>query len=474
MSISSFLTLAFLISFALPLGCSQSQNVEASTQDDEIVAFADVNVIPMDTERVLETYTVIVQDGVITEMGPSASVEIPQGARVLDGRGAYLLPGLTDFHIHLRSTDELISYLAYGVTTVVHLSDAQPGAPDLLRYRDQLASGEMLGPRLLMSGPMLDGDPPIWPNVSVVVTTPEEARNVVVEQKQAGYDFIKVYNNLPPEALEAATATAHEQGMAVVGHIPRGAGRDQALQRALEANQDMFAHGEEYFFTYFYSDVDSLLDLGEVPFPDETRITQAVRMTRAAGTAVTPNLSFVAMTRRQLDDIEAVLADPETRYLHPDVLTMWRTQNFTHRPDLERFDKREQAKYPFLRKLTKALNDAGVPLLLGTDASFIGLFPGKSAHVELREMVEAGLTPYEALKTGTRNAGGFIGDYVSSAEPFGLVAPGQRADLILVQGNPMEDISTVSNIEGVMVRGRWLTSAELQQAREEVAASYGR
>ena len=192
MSRSSFLTVAFLISFAAPLGCSQNQNVEASTQDDQSVAFADVNVIPMDTERVLEKYTVMVQDGVITEMGPSASVEIPQGARVLDGRGAYLLPGLTDFHIHLRSTDELISYLAYGVTTVVHLSGAQQGAPDLLRYRDQLAAGERLGPTLYTSGPLLDGAPPIWPGVSVVATTPEEARDVVVEQKQAGYDFIKV------------------------------------------------------------------------------------------------------------------------------------------------------------------------------------------------------------------------------------------------------------------------------------------
>ena len=282
------------------------------------------------------------------------------------------------------------------------------------------------------------------------------------------------YNNLPPEELEAATATAHEQGMAVVGHIPRGAGRDQALQRALMAGQDMIAHGEEYFFTYFHSDVDSVLDRGEVPFPDERRVPDAVRMTREAGTTVTPNLSFVAMTRRQLDDMEAVLADPETRYLHPNVLAMWQTQNPTRRSDLERFDKREQAKYAFLKKLTKALNDAGVPLLLGTDASVFGLFPGKSAHVELRELVEAGLTPYEALATGTRNAGAFMNEYVPSTKPFGIIARGQQANLILVQGNPLEDIRNTMNISGVMVRGRWLTSAELEQAREEIATSYGR
>lgn len=187
-----------------------------------------------------------------------------------------------------------------------------------------------------------------------------------------------------------------------------------------------------------------------------------------------PNLSFVAMTRRQLDDIEVVLADPETRYLHPDVLAMWQAQNFTRRSDLERFDRRERAKYPFLKKLTKALNDAGVPLLLGTDASAPALFPGRSAHVELRELVRAGLTPYEALATGTRNAGMFIGEHVRSARPFGTVAPGQQANLILVKENPLTDPDVTLDISGVMVQGRWLARAELDQAREEVAATYGR
>ncbi len=236
----------------------------------------------------------------------------------------------------------------------------------------------------------------------------------------------------------------------------------------------MFVHGEEYFFTYFYGDVDSHLDRGEVPFVEETRIPDAVRMTRAAGVAVTPNLSFVAMTRRQLDDMDAVLADPEVRYLHPNVLSRWESHNPTRRADLDQFNKSEQAKYPFLRRLTKELNDAGVLLLLGTDASVSGLFPGKSAHVELRELVDAGLTPYEALTTGTRNAGEFISRHVSSTKLFGTVALGQRADLILLRGNPLINIDNISNIEGVMRRGRWLSNIALEKMREEVAKSYGR
>jgi len=456
------LTLALLIASA----CSgQSASGDLASTGDGAVAFTNVNVLPMDTERVVRGQTVVVRDGVIVQVGPLDAVEVPSGARRIDGADRYLLPGLADLHIHLRSIDELASYLAHGVTTVLHMSGAMGGAPDLLRYRDEIARGTRPGPALYTTGPILDGSPPVFAGVSIVVTTPAEARRTVAAQHEAGYDFIKVYNNLTPELLGAAVEAAHERGMAVLGHIPRKAGREQALQQALGAGLDVIAHGEEYFFTYFYAGVDSLLDRGEVPYPMEARIPGAVEMTREAGAAVIPNLSFPAMTRRQLDDLDGVQADAEARYLHPDVRAMWEAQNPTGRPDLERFDRREQAKYAFLRRLTKSLNDAGVPLLLGTDASAPGMYPGASAHLELRELVAAGLTPYEALLTGTRNAGAFIERSARGAEPFGTVAPGQRADLLLVRGNPLQDIAAVSDIDGVMVRGRWLTRDEIERMR---------
>lgn len=463
--------LLLFCALALPVfaGCAAMEKGTASK--DGFVAFTSVDVVPMTREIVLPKQTVLVRDGAIVEMGPESSVRIPPGARRIDGGGRWLLPGLTDFHVHLRSTDELLSYLAHGVTTIVNLSGATSGAPDLLRYRDELARGERLGPTLYTTGRTLDGDPPIFASVSTVVRTPEEARRAVAEQHAAGYDFIKVYNNLAPDVLAAVVKAAHERGLAVVGHIPRAAGRAQALQQALATGQDMIAHGEEYFFTFFHAEVESRLDRGEIPHPDEELIPEAVRLTREAGAAVTPNLSFVAMTRRQLDDLAGVLADPEARYLHPDVRAMWVAQNPTKRADRERFDRRERAKYPFLQALTRALGRAGVPLLLGTDASIAGLFPGASAHLELRELVAAGLTPYEALASGTRNAGAFIAKRVAGAEPFGVVAPGQRADLLLVRGNPLEDVASASAIDGVMARGRWLPSTELERMRDKVADS---
>ena len=456
----------------LCLGCSPSHDLEAQSAAEEVVAFTEVNVIPMDRERILERQTVVVRDGMIAEVGAFDAVAVPPEAVRIHAPGQYLLPGLTDSHIHLRSTDELVSYVAHGVTAVIHMSGAMSGAPDILKYRENLRSGALLGPMLFTTGPILDGDPPIFAGVSEVVTTAEEARQAVAEQRRAGYDFIKVYNNLTPDVLAAVTDAAHDEGMAVVGHIPRKAGRDRALQQALDAGLDLIAHGEEFFFTFFHSHVDSLLDEGQVPHPDSTGISEAVRLTREAGTSVTPNLSFVAMTRIQLDSLDSVLNDPETRFLHPGVLDMWMEQNPTRRADIERFDRREQAKYAFLKKLTKALSDEEIPLLLGTDASAPGVFPGKSAHLELQELVDAGLTPYEALATATLNAGAFIDEHVPSSEPFGTVAPGQLANLILVSGNPLDDIRNIEHIGGVLVQGRWKTSAELARLREEIAASY--
>lgn len=461
--------LPLLLALLVLSACAHhSATVGQAVFRDGAVAFTNVNVLPMDEERVLRGQTVIVRDGIIIEVGPSEAIEVPASARRIDGKGGYLLPGLTDFHIHLRSTSELLSYLAHGVTTVVHMSGAMTGAPNLLRYRDEIASGKRIGPALYMTGPIFDGSPPIFPGVSTVVRTPAEARRTVGEQHDAGYDFIKVYNNLTSGVLCATVEAARERGMAVIGHIPRKDERGQALQRALDAGLDVIAHGEEYFFTYFYSGVDSLLDRGEVPHPDEERIPGAVRMTKAARAAVVPNLSFVAMTRRQLDDLDSVLADSEARYLHPDVRAMWEAENPTRRADRERFERRERAKYAFIRSLTKALSDAEVPLLLGTDASAPGMYPGASAHLELSELVAAGLTPYEALEAGTRNAGAFIAEHVEGAEPHGRVAPGQRADLILVRRNPLDDVVNASAIEGVMARGRWLPKAELDGMREVI------
>lgn len=429
------------------------------------LAITGVHVIPMDGERVLKDHVVLIDGGFIREVVPRSEARIPASARRVDGGGGYLLPGLADMHVHLRHASELSSYLAHGVTTVANLSGSARGAPDPLTLRERVETGRLPGPTILTSGPILDGDPPIFGAVSTVVTTPAEGAEAVGRQAAAGYDLVKVYNNLEPDVLRAVAAEAEQRGMPVFGHIPRRGGRATALQRALEAGLDVIAHGEELFFTYFYPGVDSVLDLERVPYRDERAMSGAVALIREADAAVIPNLSFVAVTRQQLDDPESVWRDPEASFLSDRVRGMWREGGPADRPDVRRFDLRERAKRPFVQNLTRALQRAGVPLLLGTDASARGLFPGKSAHLELRELVAAGLTPYEALSAATRNAGEFARVHLSDSPRFGVVAPGARADLLLVRGDPLEDVERAADIAGVVVRGRWLPGEELEDLR---------
>ena len=459
---------AWALLVAAPLLSAPSHAQPARTPQ---TAFEHVNVLPMTADTVLRDHTVLVRDGAIVRVEPSRSATVPAGATRIDGRGKFLMPGLVDFHVHLRHENELRSYLAHGVTTVIQMSGPSAGIGDISTLKRSIAEGRVVGPRVFASGTMLDGSPPIFPNVSTVVETPEAAVREVARQRQTGVDFIKVYNNLAPDVHAAAVREAHRLGLAVFGHIPRIAERPRALHRAIEAGQDGIAHAEEMFFTAFYGATDSLLALGQLPRPLVSRIPEVVALLRMAGTVVIANLSFVAMTRAQLDSGASVFANPEWKYLSPDVRRMWGTQTPARRPDLARFSLRERAKAEFLtRDLVPALRAANVPILLGTDASVAGLYPGLSALVELRELVRAGLTPFEALATGTRVPGTVIARRFPLAPRLGTIEPNAAADLVLLDGDPRSDVGTfASTITGVMAAGRWRTLADLARLRDAEA-----
>lgn len=208
------------------------------TAREHTVAFINVNVLPMDQETTLKNQTVIVMDGKITLMGASDQIKIPENALKVDGRDQFLIPGLADMHVHIRDEKELISYLSYGVTTVLNMR----GSPEILRLRTRVQNNEIIAPAIFTAGPLLDGDPPIWSGSgTIVITNPEDAGRVVLDQKRAGYDFIKIYNKLTPEVYRAIIEAAKEINIAVVGHIPRQVGAVEALK----AGQAMIAHSEE-------------------------------------------------------------------------------------------------------------------------------------------------------------------------------------------------------------------------------------
>ncbi len=418
--------------------------------DGRCLAIVHANVLPMTSDTVLADHAILVRDDRIVEVVPMARFEAPAGAEVLDVAGRYVLPGLVDFHVHLRAESELDSYLRHGVTTVVNMR----GSPAHLEAREAMRRGEFVGPRLFTTGPLLDGDPPIWSgDATRVVTSPAEARAAVSEHVAAGYDFVKVYNNLDPAVLAVVAEQARAANLAVVGHLPRRPVREEGLTRALEAGIDMIAHGEEVFFTHFGGAPDSLMRAGGYVPPTADEIHGVAERIAAAGVAVTPNLSFIEMTARMLEDVETVLGDPEFERLEAGVRETWRERNPTQRPDAEAFAARERVKSGVVRRLTKALHDAGVPLLAGTDAAAPGMYPGKSLHVEIAGLIEAGLEPFDAFAAATRNAGDFLSEHVADVPRLGRVAPGYAADLLVVDQDPRTEPRTLEHPWRVVVRG---------------------
>jgi imidazolonepropionase-like amidohydrolase len=434
----------------------------------QITAFVNVNVVSMDSERVLSGQTVIVRDGRIVEIGAAAQVKIPEGTMRIDGQGKYLMPGLVDMHVHgfddeeKTAAKELFLYIAYGVTTVHHRN----GKPKLLKLREQVKRGHLPAPTLFISSPIIFGEKSLS-LFGDTHDTPESARKAVVEYAKDGYDSLKVYGDWKLEPYQALVEEAAKQKIPVMGHFARNLPLEVNLRGRVEV-----AHAEEYIYTYFFK-----VAKGDWT-KRESLIPEVAKATKEAGVAVTANLSTYKSIGLVIGDdtFKELLKKPELKYV---------PQSNRARLLSERNGYRNRKQYKpeqapvfagmtvFLKKLVKAMQDEGVKILLGTDAGFeVQAFtiPGISAHEELRELVDAGLTPYQAILAGTRNAAEVLG----AANEFGTVSVGRRADLILVEGNPLEDINQVSKQSGVMIRGRWLTKVEVQKRLDEIAASFAK
>lgn len=410
------------------------------------LAIVHVNVLPMTAdERVLEDHAVLIRDGRIAAVAPTSELELPAGCRIVEGAGRFLLPGLTDMHVHVTSEDDLLLDLAAGVTSVRNMW----GLPMHLAMQERIEDGSLLGPTLYTTGPITDGVPPGWDG-SVGVDGAEVARAEVLRQKEAGFEAVKVYNGLGEEAYVAIVDTAHEEGMRVTGHVPDAVG----IRTALEIGQDCIEHLEGYFPS-----------MGAAPAGDEAEL---VRLTVEAGTWNCVTL-VVMRNISMLGDPAALKARPEMRYVSPatraswDPATDWRFKNVPP-GGFEGF----RARVHGMQAFTLALHQAGAGILVGTDTPNPYVVPGFAVHDELALLVEAGFTPYEALDADTAQAATYLGRRTE----FGRIVPGLRADLLLLRENPLEDIARTRERAGVVVRGRWLPQEELDRRLEELASSF--
>jgi hypothetical protein len=423
-----------------------------------LLLLKNVNVIDIDSGAIVAGRSVLVSDGYITEIGAQESLRAPAGARVIDGSGRYLMPALWDMHTHPMEPAALSMLVANGVggTRIMW------GLPRHLEWRARVELGELLGPRLLIAGPIIEGVPPAQA-ASVVdtegrrlVKTFAEGVAEVRRQKTAGFDYIKVYNNIPLDAYNGLVAEADRLRMPVVGHVPFAAG----IQGALAARQKSIEHLRGYIEKLVPADapIQPGIDLRSRTlaweYADLSRIPELVRATRDAGAWQCPTLGTSIYTAPS-SAIERYLATPEAEYLDAQTREAFRNRgrvkwlsNFTE-ADFERATRANDKQAVLLR----AMHAAGVPLLAGTDSSSFGF----SLHRELEALVEVGLTPREALQTATINPARFAG----LEKEVGRVATGYAADLILLGANPLEDIRNTRRIDAVILRGRQLDRAAL-------------
>lgn len=430
----------------------------AQTSLAETLAFINVNVIPMTSDTVLEAQTVIVEGGRIREIGSVDDMRIPEEAVAVDGTDRFLMPGLAEMHAHVpdAGSDELARYfdlfVANGVTTIRGML----GRPSHLELRQRLLDGEVFGPRLVTSGPSMNGRS---------VSGAADARRKVREQAAAGYDFIKVHPGLSSEEFVALAETANEIGIPYAGHVPVAAGLDTALR----LNMATIDHLDGYLVallppdSYESGGYGGFFDVLLATELEADRIDEVAAATAAAGTWNVPTQVLIELRVNATPAVD-LRNRPEMKYMPADTVDSWVAAKV--RAQGERgFDAATAALAIELRRnLILALHEAGAGLLLGSDAPQVFNVPGFSLHRELEVLVASGLTPYEALATGTTAVAEFLG---SNA---GAVAIGKDADLVLLDANPLEDISNSRRVHGVMLRGQWLSATELQHRLERHAA----
>jgi hypothetical protein len=438
--------------------CLLALATSAAIAQQAPIVFNGVSVIPMDRETVLANQTVIVENGRITHVGAPRSA--PAGATTIDGRGKYLMPGIAEFHAHVPSGGQAIHahrtltlYALAGVTT----ARGMLGAPMHIALRDSIAAGQLLGPRLQTSGPSFNNNS---------VTSPAVGVQMVRDQKAAGYDLLKIHPGVPRAAFDSLAAVANSLRIPFSGHVPLEIGLDVALTSKFSTIDHLDGIVEAMYNgpQPLTPQVNGFFGLGIMRQLDQSRFNAIIGRIKASGVAMVP--TQILMDNYANDATGDELTSlPEFRYWVPQQVTAWRNNKNTFLAQSPISREQRQEFIALRRRILKALYDAGVPFLLGSDAPQLWNVPGFSAHRELGSLVAAGLTPFQALRTGTVDVAKFMGEEGRS----GVVRAGARADLMLLDANPLESVANSLRINGVVVNGRWIGPAERARMLESLA-----
>lgn len=436
---------ALLLSLTSILANSQPQLVSSAVRE---VIFEDVNIIPMDKNEVIAHQTVVTRNGRITTIGQYKKVKYTKDALVIDGKGKFLMPGLAEMHAHVPPIDNmepmkevLTLFAANGITTIRGML----GHPKHLELREKIRNGEILSPHFFTTGPSFNG---------MSVKSPEDGAAMVRQQKQAGYDFLKLHPGLSRQKFDSIAATAKKVGIPFAGHVSFGVG----VWRAAEAGYSSIDHLDGFVealvpgIENYVEQQTGLFGMWVGEKADTTKIPKLMAALKLNNIWVVPTQSLAERWISPHFTPDDFRKDPDRVYMKPETIDQWikvKTDLMNH-PEytVARIDNFVKLR----RKLIKECQENDIGLLLGCDAPQIFNVPGFSTHNELEYLVTAGLTPYEALKTGTVNVATYL-----NRKDAGVVRTGAVSDLILLNGNPLTDIKQTRNIAGVMIGNQWIS-----------------
>jgi len=416
-------------------------------------AFTNVTVLPMTGEELLENQTVVVEGDRIVTVTSAGAISIDEGTDIIDGSGKYLIPGLAEMHGHVPPTDPpanapsyytdeyvehtLFLYVAAGITT----ARGMLGWPNQLQLKEKVNSGEMIGPNLYLAGPSFNGNS---------INSPDQAVEKVRQQQKEGWDLLKIHPGLTRAEYDAMAETANEVGIRFGGHVPE----DVGIEHAIEMGQETMDHIDGYYRW--------LQQFEESEW--ESRMQNIISRTKEADVWIVPTQALWE-TIIGAADYDAMKQYEELKFIPPAVRENYNnyiSNNIEDNTEEERQEALKQAEWR--RKLLQEMNEQGVRILMGTDAPQLFSVPGFSIHRELPHMEAAGMSPYEIIESGTIN----VGAYFSNEDNFGTIAEGQRADLLLLNENPLEDIAHLQNHAGVMVQGKWYSREMIDRKLEEI------
>ncbi len=449
--------IAKLLSLLLIISCTAQET--DSEQDIETTIIRNVKIIDVRDGSISEGMNVLVKNGIIEAIG---EYENQSDANIIEGNGRYLMPGLAEMHAHIPSpqwgrdrTDEtLFLYLSNGVTTIRGML----GHPEHLKLREKAANNEILSPRIFTSSPSVNGNS---------VKTKEEARQKISQFKADGYDFLKIHPGLKLEVFNEIVKTANEVGIGFSGHVPVDVGVRHAIASGYGSidHVDGFLEGLVPEKAGVSPDQNGFFGYNFTHLADRSQIEELVALTKKNKVWVVPTQSLFTRWFSPIEPEVIAANDGDFKYMPKSTVEQWINSKKNLIGDPEYTVDKFVLFTDIRQELIKSLHENGHGLLLGSDAPQVFNVPGFSIHHELASIIDAGLSPLQAIQTGTLNPAIFF----NMEGQFGEVRIGASADLILLKNNPLDDIGNLKNPDGVMVRGQWLDREMIDKKLAEIA-----